>query len=214
VVGLGEAVGASVTQGDVMALGSRPRLCATAALSLACAALLASCGSSGKSTTASSSTPTSASTEGTPGTSAPSASTTLATSAPAGAPAHTPASCSAIPVSVISPYTGGVATSRAFPAPGHSVSCEFANANASSIVIVNIGQGSAAAFATLRAASGGGGRTITPVPGIGSTAFSVSNGGLVRGLSVLTPQNAMYTVTTSLTLARDEALVRQLMALR
>jgi hypothetical protein len=182
------------------------RRTATAAAAFACLTLVAACGSS--STTAPSSS-------GTPGsnTGAASTSSSPSSSAPVVAAAHVPTSCSAIPESVISHYTGGVASVRSLAQRPNQVSCEFVNASASSIVIINMGQGNAAEFATARAASGGGGRTITSIGGLGSSAFSISRAGVTRGLEVITDQDLVIAVSATLPLAQDEALIKQLMAL-
>jgi hypothetical protein len=132
--------------------------------------------------------------------------------AAAGATANVPSSCGAI-ASLVGSYIGGVATSQAFPAAPNHLSCEFANANASAIVVVNIGQGSASSFATLRAASSGGGRTITPVSGLGAQAFSISKNGKPGGIDAVTATHVVYSVATNLPFPQTEALIRQLMAL-
>ena len=147
-------------EGGRVPFGSRVRRRrAVVALSLGCLALVPGCGSS-----------TTFATSGSGATSTPapsSASTSATTSAPV--VAQPPKSCSAIPVSVIDPYIGGVATVQSLAAPPGHVSCEFVNANASSIVIVNIGAGgTTASFATLRAQSGQNGRTTGTISGLGS----------------------------------------------
>jgi len=181
----------------------------TIVFSVACALLLAACGSSSKSAKSGSST--TSSTSGTASTSAPTAASSPTTVGPASAAALVPKACSAIPVSLISRYTGSVATTRSFTAAPGAVSCEFANATATSIAIVNIGTGTSASFATFKAASSGGGRTITPISGLGSTAFSISKNGIVGGVGVLTSQGVLYSVSTNLTVTQDEGLIRQLM---
>ena len=185
-----------------MPLGSHvPRRCATVALSFACLALAAACGSSIKSATSSGTTPSS------------NTGTSTTTSAPVGTGA-VPSSCSAIPVSVISPYIGGVATTRSVGQPPHGVSCEFANANASKIVILNIGGGATpASFAALRAVSGQAGRTVTSISGLGSSAFSISKNGVPGGVDALTAQGQVFSVAANLPIAQDEALIEQLMKL-
>jgi hypothetical protein len=126
--------------------------------------------------------------------------------------AQVPSSCSAI-VSLVGAYTGGVATTKSLGSPQH-LSCEFANANASNIVIVNIGVGgTVAAFDTLRATSAQGGRTVTSISGLGASAFSVSKNNVPAGVSVLTAQGLVYVVNSNLPIARDEALIEQLMKL-
>ncbi len=135
-----------------------------------------------------------------------------AASGATGTGAQVPNSCSAI-VSLVSAYMGGVATTKSLGSPQH-LSCEFANANASTIVIVNIGVGgTVAAFDALRATSAQGGRTVTSISGLGSSAFSVSKNGVTAGVSVLTAQGLVYVVESNLSLAQAEALIEQLMKL-
>jgi hypothetical protein len=167
---------------------------ATVALAFACLALLAACGSSSG------------------GTAGPGASPSAATSAPVVGAKNLPTSCAQIPVSLISSYTGGVATTQSLGKPP-SVSCEFANATASTIVIVNIGQGTAAEFATLKTTSAGGGRTITPINGLGVSAFSITKNGKPGGVDALSAQEVVFSVASNLPIARDVDLIKQLMNL-
>jgi hypothetical protein len=77
---------------------------------------------------------------------------------------------------------------------------------------VSQGQNATSAdFATLRAKSGGGGRTVASVGGIGTEAFSVSRNGVPGGFAVLTSQGQLISITANIPIARDEALARQLM---
>jgi hypothetical protein len=189
-----------------------------AGLSLACVALLAACGSSSKSaggtTTSSSSAAAGATTSSTTSaavttsSSAPSSPSTTASTA-----GHTPSSCSAIPVGVISPYIGGVAATHPFAARPGAVSCEFSNATMTSVIILNLGRTNAASFAILRSTSAGGGRTIATIAGLGASAFSISLNGVNRGVDALSAQDLLVSVAANIPLARNEALVRQLMAL-
>jgi hypothetical protein len=149
---------------------------------------------------------------GTAKTPAASATPSATSSAPTFTAARLPNSCSSL-TTLVGPYVGGTASARSLAKKAVGVSCEFANSSASSIVVVNIGQGSAAQFAILKAGSGNGGRTVTPISGLGSAAFSISNKGLVRGTAVLTSQGAIYSVSSTLTLAQDEALISQMMQL-
>jgi hypothetical protein len=173
-----------------------PRRPATLALSFACLVLVTACGSS--------STGTPASTAGTTASSA-------TTSAPVAGVAAVPSSCSEIK-SLVAPYAGGVAVTKSLGPPPHGVSCEFANAGATKIVIVNVGQGTAASFAVLRTTSAQGGRTVAPITGLGSSAFSISNAGRPGGVAVLSAQGVVFAVTANLPFAKDEALIKQLMA--
>ena len=126
--------------------------------------------------------------------------------------AQVPSSCDAI-ASIVGAYIGGVATTKSLGKPQH-LSCEFANANMSHLIIVNIGVGgTAAAFDTLRTISAQGGRTVTPISGLGTSAFSVSKNNVPAGVSVLTDQGVVYAVISNLPFAQDEALIKQLMSL-
>jgi hypothetical protein len=147
-----------------------------------------------------------------PGPSATPTSAVAATPAAAGAGAQVPSSCDAI-ASLVGAYMGGVATTRSLGRPQH-LSCEFANSQATTIIIVNIGVGGTpAAFDALRATSAQGGRTVTPVSGLGVSAFSVSKNNVPAGVAVLTAQGLVYDVNSNLPIAQDEALIEQLMAL-
>lgn len=181
-----------------------PRRWATVAVSLMLLMLGAACS---KSTT--SATPPASS--GPPATGGPSA---VATSPPGGGTAHAPSSCNAISSSVIGPYIGGVAHTQSLPAPPNGVSCEFANASASKIVVVNIGQGATdAAFASLKAGASQGGRTVADISGLGSSAFSISKNGVPGGIDAMTSQGLLFSVSSNIPLAQDEALIRQLMTM-
>ncbi len=105
---------------------------------------------------------------------------------------------------------GGVGTTKSLSST--HVSCEFISSSDTSVVIVNLGPSDTASFDILRTQSGGGGRTIASIDGFGAQAFSVSMNGVVRGFAVLTPGNALYSVTTTFSLSQDEALVRALEA--
>jgi hypothetical protein len=147
-------------------------------------------------------------------TSVPPSPTTAGTPAAAtnGTGAKVPGSCDAI-MSLVDAYTGGVLTTKSLGTPQH-LSCEFAEVDTTIIVIVNIGVGgTAAAFDALRTTSGQGGRTVTPIGGLGVSAFSVSKGNVPAGVAVLTAAGLVYDVNSNLPIAQDEALVRQLMAL-
>ncbi len=155
---------------------------------------------------AATSVPPSPVTAGTP------SSTVTAAGATNGTGAKVPSSCDAI-ASLVGTYMGGVTTTKSLGSPQH-LSCEFANTNTSTIIIVNIGAGgTAAAFDALRAISAQGGRTVTPVSGLGVSAFSVSKNNVPAGVAVLTAQGLIYDVTSNLPIAQDDALIKQLMAL-
>jgi len=136
-----------------------------------------------------------------------------ATSAAAAATGgQVPSSCSVIE-KLVGTYIGGVGSTKSLGSPQH-LSCEFANASASNIAIVNIGVGgTAAAFDTLRTTSAKGGRTVTPISGLGVSAFSVSKNGVPAGVSVLTAGGLVYVVESNLSIDQDQALIEQLMAL-
>jgi hypothetical protein len=207
-----DAAGSVTLEEDVMRPAARvPRIGAALALSVSLAALLAACGSS---PTAADSPGASGSAAGS-GVSAPavSASATASASASVGAAGEPPGSCGAIPVTLIGSYIGAVATTRAVGQPPHGVSCEFANANASKILILNIGSDATpASFAASRAAAAQGGRTVTPLGGLGAQAFSISKNGVPGGVEVLTPQGQVFAVTADLPIAEDEALIVKLMS--
>src|SRR5579859_7539460 len=139
-------------------------------------------------------------------------STVSAATAVSGAGGKVPSSCDAI-ASLVGSYMGGVGTTKSLGKPQH-LSCEFANANATAIIIVNIGVGGTqAAFDALRATSGQGGRTVTPVSGLGISAFSVSKGKVPAGVAALTADGLIYDVNSNLSIDQDVALIKQLMAL-
>ncbi len=139
-------------------------------------------------------------------------STVTVAPAVAGIGAQVPGSCSAI-ASVVGAYIGGVGTTKSLGSPQH-LSCEFMNTGATTLAIVNIGAGgTAAAFDNLRTISAQGGRTVTPISGLGSSAFSVSKNSIPAGVSVLTDQGFVYVVESNLPIAQDEALIKQLMDL-
>jgi len=166
---------------------------------------LTACGSSAAST------PTAASSASTPAAPVPT-SVVAGSSGATGGGAKVPGSCDDL-VNLVGTYMGGVATMKSLGTPGH-LSCEFGNANASTIIIVNIGAGAtASAFDTLKSKSAGGGRTITPIDGLGAAAFSVSKNGKPGGVSVLTDQGLLYVVESNLPFDKDEALIKQLMKL-
>ncbi len=139
-------------------------------------------------------------------------STVTVAPAVAGIGAQVPGSCSAI-ASVVGAYIGGVGTTKSLGSPQH-LSCEFMNTGATTLAVVNIGAGgTAAAFDNLRTISAQGGRTVTPISGLGSSAFSVSKNSIPAGVSVLTDQGFVYVVESNLPIAQDEALIKQLMDL-
>lgn len=129
------------------------------------------------------------------------------------ASAQVPGSCSAIASLVGTYMAGGVSTTKSLvPAP--KFSCEFGNASATTIIIINIGAGAtASAFDALKATSAQGGRTVTAIDGLGTSAFAVSKNGVPGGVSVLTAQGMLYVVESNLPIAKDQALIEQLMQL-
>jgi hypothetical protein len=152
-----------------------------------------------------------------PASSVPAATPSSASTATAAVGASTggqvPSSCGAI-ASIVGGYMGGVATTKSLVGAPQHLSCEFANAKATTLIVVNIGAGgTAAAFDTLRTISAKGGRTVTPINGLGVSAFSVSKGGVPAGVAVLTAQGFIYDVNSNLPIAQDQALIQQLMQL-
>ena len=134
------------------------------------------------------------------------------TSEKTGAQEKIPNSCSELEA-LVGTYIGGVATTKSLGSPQH-LSCEFANAKASTMAIVNIGAGgTVASFDTLQSTSAKGGRTVTPIKGLGASAFSVSKNGVPAGVSVLTAQGFVYVVESNLSINQDESLIKQLMKL-
>jgi len=124
-----------------------------------------------------------------------------------------PSSCSAIPLSVFLPYAS-VTLARSLPAQGASVSCEFTSAGAATIVILNMGHGSAALFSELSAATAKGqGVTITPVAGLGVSAFTISRSGAVTGADLLTARNVIISVAARLPAGQVQGLAQKLLAL-
>jgi hypothetical protein len=168
--------------------------------------------SSTKSTTTKTTTTTGAGATTTTAGSSTTGSTAGSTSTTAtAAAANVPSSCSAIPTALISSYIGSVGMTQSLKAAAGSVSCEFANAGASKVLILNIGKGGTPAeFATLRSISGAGGRTVTAINGLGGSAFSITRNGVAAGMAVLTSDGRLYAVTTNLSVAQDEALIKQL----
>ena len=146
-------------------------------------------------------------------TSTPLSTVAIATSGAAGTGAQVPSSCDAL-VTLVGTYIGGVATTKSLGTPQH-LSCEFANTAASTIAIVDIGVGGTAAnFDALRVSSAKGGRTVTPISGLGASAFSVSKNNVPAGVSVLTAEGLVYVVESNLTIDQDESLIKELMKLK
>ncbi len=172
------------------------------AFATAACLLLAACGSSTSGGASVTATSTAASTGTSP----------AATGTAVGTVAVLPSSCTGIPLTLIGADIGGVAVTRSLGKPP-SLSCEFANAGATHIVVVNLGAGGAAQFAVLKAASAGGGRTITPISGLGSSAFEISKAGVVRGVDALSARNVVVSVSADQPLSKTEAIVQQLVSL-
>jgi hypothetical protein len=121
-----------------------------------------------------------------------------------------PGSCDEVK-SFVDPYVGGIATTKSLGAPLEGVSCEFANATASTIVILNMGLATPNEFAALRSSSGGGGRTITTVSGLGTTAFEVSKDGKPGGMAALSSNDVLVSVTANVSFDQDRSLIQQLL---
>ena len=163
-----------------------PRRCAIVALSFACAALLAECGSSH--------------------TALPRSSTT---SIPT--PTHAPSSCSYIPVSFIRQYLGSIASTTSLTAAPKALRCQFANSGASKTLVLTIAPGNASAFATLKTTSSAGGETTTPVSGLGLSAFSITKNRAPAGMAVLSANGLIVSVSANLPLTNDKLLLTELL---
>jgi hypothetical protein len=126
-----------------------------------------------------------------------------------------PGSCKALkptvakfisPISVVKSLLPG-------PLPGH-LSCEFATKDSLAQMVINVGSGSSPAqLAESRISASAPGAVLKTVKGLGRGAFSVSQGGKTTGLVVLSSTNVLYSVASTLSLAKDEALVRDLFSL-
>jgi len=156
-----------------------PRRCAVVALSFACAALLAECGSS--------------------------------TPVPPATPIRAPSSCSYIPVSFIRQYMGPIASTKSLTAAPNALRCQFANSGTSKTLILTIQPGDASAFATLQTTSSAGGRTITSVSRLGSSAFSITKNRRPAGMAVLSARGFMISVSANLPLTKDKLLLTELL---
>jgi hypothetical protein len=172
------------------------------AASVMCLALVAACGSGGSK-----------------GGSAPTASASTSAASPTQSSggagnATVPTSCAQVPLTLIQQYLPGASLAASLGPVAHGVSCEFIGGGGSSVIILNIGSGGTATqFATLRTTSGGGGRTTTDVSGLGVSAFSISKNGKVAGVDAISSTGVVFSVGSTLTLAQDEQLITQLMAL-
>ena len=110
----------------------------------------------------------------------------------------------------MTPVLGGtIETTSLADAP--EVSCQFAS-DSGSLVYVKIGPGTAGDLASLKVSSSGGGRKITPIHGIGTSAFAITKNGTAGGVAALSAQGIVVSVESTLTLAQDETLVRNLIA--
>jgi hypothetical protein len=170
-------------------------------------ALVAACGTSGS---------TGGSATGAGPTAGATASPTASNTQPTGATgtASVPSSCAQVPIALIRQYLPGATLAQSLGPVARGVSCEFVGSSAASILILNVGSGgTAAAFTALRTGSGGGGRTTTDVTGLGASAFSISKNGKVAGVDAITSQGVVISVGSTLTLAQDEQLIAQLIAL-
>jgi hypothetical protein len=170
---------------------SRPRVAAAVALSMGCVLGLAACGAGSLGT-------------GDTGT------RSGAASSPAVAAATVPSSCSGIPEPVVAAYMGPVSSVKPLGTQPNQVSCEFFGPGSGSITILNVGKGTPALFDVARARSAGGGRTITTIPGLGTQAFQISNGSLVRGMEAISQQGVIVSVSSTLSAAQDKSLIAQL----
>jgi len=180
-----------------MSLG-RTRHPVTTVIALAASAVLAAaCGSSSP-PSASASSPA-----------AGGAASTAPPTAPSGG--TLPSSCDQLK-STVGTYIGGVGMTKALVQKAGHVSCEFFNGGLTKGVILNIGASTPAALAELETKTRGQGRTTAAVGGLGAKAFSTTNHGKPAGMAVLTSGDDLFVVTTNLTFAQDEALLKQLMS--
>lgn len=185
---------------------------------LLAAVALVGCGSSGSSGGSSTGSAAASSTShATPSAAASTPSTAPAPSTPAASAAAAgsgvPASCAAIPLSLMAPYVGPkVRLGLALPAAPGSVSCEFVSDAMHMVVLTMGGGGTPATFAALKQISALGGRTVTAAPGLGVDAFRISSGSKPGGMAVLTSTGLTISLTSRDTFAQDESLIRQLLA--
>ncbi len=130
-------------------------------------------------------------------------------SIPEAATTHSSKTCTSLE-KIVSPVLGGTAETTSLADPPE-VSCQFASDNGS-IVYVKVGPGTAADLASAKTAAGGGGRKITAIHGLGSSAFAITKDGQAGGVVALGPKGTLVSVESTLTLAQDEALARKLLA--
>ncbi|MEJ1231394.1 MAG: hypothetical protein WDM88_13280 [Galbitalea sp.] len=94
-----------------------------------------------------------------------------------------------------------------------ALSCQFANADATKQVILNLGPISAAAYSALQSSSAAGGRAVSTVPDLGTSAFAVSSGGVTGGVTAKSAAGNVYSINSNLTQDQDVALIKQWLAL-
>ncbi len=175
--------------------------CAFVATTACLALLAAGCGSSGTHTT----------------TLAPGTPTVTATETPTPTPTPTPAAtvtsagklpqtCADLPQQLINTDIGGTPVIQPLRQSATGVTCEFASSDAKRVLIITVGPGNAAVLATAQTNIAKS-ETVATVSGFEAGAFTVSKGGLIRGLTVLSNSGWLVVVTSNFTLAQDEALV-------
>ncbi len=144
----------------------------------------------------------------------PSASASAATSGGASAATQKiPSSCSGLPSTLLGADLGGVSTAKDLKVEAGALSCQFANADATKQVILNLGPISAAAYSALQSSSAAGGRTVSTVPDLGTSAFAVSSGGVTGGVTAKSAAGNVYSINSNLTQDQDVALIKQWLAL-
>jgi hypothetical protein len=125
--------------------------------------------------------------------------------------ASVPKSCNEIPASVLLPYAK-VALVKSFPRTTPGVTCEFASADASQVVILTVGPGSSSSFAQLETNTRNGPVTVAALPGLGQQAFTISRGGKIAGVDLLTSDNVTIALGAALPPGQVQRLASKLAA--
>jgi hypothetical protein len=125
--------------------------------------------------------------------------------------ASVPKSCNDIPTSVLLPYAK-VALVKSFPRTTPGVTCEFASADASQVVILTVGPGSSSSFAQLETNTRNGPVTVAALHGLGQQAFTISRGGKVAGVDLLTSDDVTIALGAALAPGQVQRLAGKLAA--
>jgi hypothetical protein len=133
------------------------------------------------------------------------------TSGSGAAGASVPKSCNDIPASELLPYAK-VALVKSFPRTTPGVTCEFASADASQVVILTVGPGSSSSFAQLETSTRNGPVTVAPLHGLGQQAFTISRGGKVAGVDLLTSDDVTIALGAALAPGQVQRLASKLAA--